>query len=61
MCCSLIHWMRCITIYLDFGLLSSYQGQTKEGSFAVGLQGIKESDVDTVLQIIDQTMDKVVK
>ena len=38
-----------------------FQGNTKEASYAVGLQGIKESDVEKVTQIINQTLDQVIK
>ncbi|KAK7507320.1 hypothetical protein BaRGS_00001255 [Batillaria attramentaria] len=45
----------------DYAPITGYQGNTKEGSYSVGLQGIKESDVDKVTKIIDQTFDQVLK
>ena len=46
---------------MHFGGLFSFQGNTKEASFAVGLQGICEADVDKVIGIIDRTLDEVVE
>ncbi|KAK7112412.1 hypothetical protein V1264_011876 [Littorina saxatilis] len=45
----------------DYAPITGYQGNTKEASYAVGLQGIKESDVEKVTQIIDQTLEQVIQ
>ncbi|XP_041374420.1 presequence protease, mitochondrial-like isoform X2 [Gigantopelta aegis] len=38
-----------------------YDGHTKEATFSVGLQGIKEEDVDKVRQIINETFNTVIQ
>lgn len=43
----------------DYAPITGYQGNTKEGSYSIGLQGIKKSDVGKVTRIIDQTFDQV--
>ncbi|KAL8565467.1 hypothetical protein ACOMHN_049444 [Nucella lapillus] len=45
----------------DYAPITGFQSNTKESSYAVGLQGIKETDVEKVTQIIDQTLDEVIK
>ena len=38
-----------------------FDGDTKEASFSVGLQGIKEEDEARVRQIISDTIDSVIE
>ena len=38
-----------------------YNGYTKESSFSIGLQGVHKDDVDKVKQLIEETIDKVIK
>ncbi|ELU02149.1 hypothetical protein CAPTEDRAFT_179632 [Capitella teleta] len=45
----------------DFSPVLGYQGSVKEASFTVGLQGINEADTDKVLNIIEETFDKVIQ
>ena len=46
----LIQWFLCS---------SRFNGETKESSFSVGLQGIATEDVDKVTDIIWKTLEKV--
>ena len=52
----------CLRLYNVF-LFSfpRYNGYTKESSFSIGLQGVHKDDVDKVKQIIEETIDKVIK
>lgn len=45
----------------DFSSVVGYDGSTKEASFSIGLQGMAEKDVETVKQIIHQTIDTVIQ
>ena len=45
----------------DFAPVVGFDGNTKEASFSVGLQGIAEEDVERVKQIIEDTIDKVIR
>ncbi|GAB1608745.1 presequence protease, mitochondrial-like [Argonauta hians] len=45
----------------DYSPGTGYQGYSHEGSFSVGLQGIKDSDVETVTAIIEDTLDRVIQ
>ncbi|KAI0212017.1 Presequence protease, mitochondrial [Lamellibrachia satsuma] len=45
----------------DFSPVLGYDGDTKEASFSVGLQGIKEEDEPRVRQIINDTIDSVIE
>ncbi|MGH0142639.1 UNVERIFIED_CONTAM: hypothetical protein FKN15_064573 [Acipenser sinensis] len=41
-------------------LLGDFDGSTKEASFSVGLQGIAEKDIETVKEIIFQTVNEII-
>ena len=41
--------------------VSRYQGNTKEASYSVGLQGITQCDVEKVTAVIYNTLDKVIE
>ncbi|KAK2188953.1 hypothetical protein NP493_119g07062 [Ridgeia piscesae] len=45
----------------DFSPVLGYEGDTKEASFSVGLQGIREEDEARVRQIISDTIDSVIE
>ena len=40
-------------------VLCRYDNSTKEGSFSIGLQGVKADDVDAVKSLIWDTLHKV--
>ncbi|KAM9323323.1 presequence protease, mitochondrial [Pholidichthys leucotaenia] len=44
----------------DFASVAGYDGSTKEASFSIGLQGIAKEDVETVKQIISQTIEDII-
>ncbi|KAG7455238.1 hypothetical protein MATL_G00254490 [Megalops atlanticus] len=44
----------------DFSSVVGYDGSTKEASFSIGLQGMAESDIEHVKQIISQTIDDII-
>ncbi|KPP72132.1 presequence protease, mitochondrial-like [Scleropages formosus] len=44
----------------DFCSVVGYDGSTREASFSVGLQGVAEKDMETVKQIIFQTIDEII-
>ncbi|KAJ8299013.1 hypothetical protein KUTeg_023073 [Tegillarca granosa] len=45
----------------DFAPVTGYDGNTKEGVFCIGLQGIHPNDIDKVKDIIFKTFDQVIK
>lgn len=45
----------------DYSPVIGYNGNTRESTFSVGLQGIRKEDVERVKQIIEETIDKVIK
>lgn len=45
----------------DFSSAVGYDDSTKEASFSVGLQGMREEDTEKVKQIISQTIDDIIK
>ncbi|XP_076452447.1 presequence protease, mitochondrial-like isoform X2 [Babylonia areolata] len=45
----------------DYAPITGFNDSTKESSYAVGLQGIKKSDVKKVTKIIDHTLQQVIK
>ncbi|CAH1789315.1 unnamed protein product [Owenia fusiformis] len=45
----------------DYSPVIGYNGYTKESSFSVGLQNIAETDVDKVCNIVETTLDDVIK
>ncbi|KAM5235046.1 presequence protease, mitochondrial [Ctenodactylus gundi] len=45
----------------DFSPDVGYNGYTKEGYFSIGLQGIAETDIQTVKELIDRTFDEVIE
>ncbi|XP_008575283.1 PREDICTED: presequence protease, mitochondrial isoform X2 [Galeopterus variegatus] len=45
----------------DFSPDVGYNGYTREAYFSVGLQGIAEKDVQTVRDLVDSTLDEVVR
>ncbi|KAL4217277.1 Presequence protease [Mactra antiquata] len=45
----------------SYAPVNGYNGYTREGTFSVGLKGIHENDVDKVKQIIDDTIDEVIR
>ncbi|RXM97863.1 Presequence protease, mitochondrial [Acipenser ruthenus] len=44
----------------DFSSVVGFDGSTKEASFSVGLQGIAEKDIETVKEIIFQTVNEII-
>ncbi|XP_064201881.1 presequence protease, mitochondrial isoform X1 [Anguilla rostrata] len=44
----------------DFSSVVGYDGSTKEASFSIGLQGMAEEDIESVKQIISQTIDDII-
>ncbi|XP_068427664.1 presequence protease, mitochondrial [Clinocottus analis] len=45
----------------DFSSVVGYDGSTKEASFSIGLQGMKEEDAGKVKQIISRTLDDIIE
>lgn len=45
----------------NFSPVSGYEDHTKETNFTIGLQNIKQEDTDQILQVIDDTIDKVIE
>ncbi|XP_064598150.1 presequence protease, mitochondrial-like [Liolophura sinensis] len=45
----------------DYSPMTGFQGYTREGTFSIGLQGIHDNDVAKVKEIIDQTIDNVIR
>lgn len=45
----------------DYSPVVGYNGYTRESSFSIGLQGIHPDDVEKVKQIIEETVDKVIR
>uniref|UniRef100_A0A3P8X2P7 Presequence protease, mitochondrial n=1 Tax=Cynoglossus semilaevis TaxID=244447 RepID=A0A3P8X2P7_CYNSE len=45
----------------DFSPVVGYDGSTKEASFSVGLQGMSKEDMETVKDIINRTIDDIIK
>ncbi|KAJ8268679.1 hypothetical protein COCON_G00138510 [Conger conger] len=44
----------------DFSSVVGYDGNTKEASFTIGLQGMAEADIENVKQIISHTIDQII-
>ena len=45
----------------NFSPVSGYEDHTKETNFTIGLQNIKHEDTEKILQVIDETVDKVIE
>jgi len=45
----------------NFSPVSGYEDHTKETNFTIGLQNIRQEDSEKILQVIDDTIDKVIE